>query len=254
MSALDSRSRAGTEARDESALAVLIRAVWERLWLVILTAILLAGVVLGYDLVRAPVYEASVMILVGHEEVPNGPEVIEPGGLQGEVEGLALVTQTVIEAAQSRPTAQAVIQRLDLQMSPDDLLENFRVEQVHASQFIQVTYQGSDRDETQLIANTLGDEIAKQALQVNPSANAITATVYESASLPDEPTSPDTLRDVVVALALGGLLGVALAILLEHVGSTWRSPKSSERASSSPDFSFASEIKAPQARSRRRED
>jgi capsular polysaccharide biosynthesis protein len=48
--------------------------------------------------------------------------------------------------------------------------------------------------------------------------------------------SPDPLRNVLIALVLGGLLGVALAFLLEYVDDSWDSPEEAEEVSGIPTF------------------
>ena len=58
--------------------------------------------------------------------------------------------------------------------------------------------------------------------------NAISATVWEPATLPETPLSPDPIRNGVIGLMLGSLLGLVLAFLLEHVsaagtrGTSWK--------------------------------
>jgi len=86
---------------------------------------------------------------------------------------------------------------------------------------------------------------------VSPSANSITATVWEQAAMPDSPVSPDPVRDGMLALALGLLLGVGLAFLLEHLDDQWRSPEELEQVTGVPTLSVIPEYKVSKGKTNR---
>ncbi|MCA3748410.1 MAG: capsular biosynthesis protein, partial [Rubrobacter sp.] len=77
---------------------------------------------------------------------------------------------------------------------------------------------------------------SERVSEVSPGANAITATVWEEAVVPETPVSPDPLLNGLVALALGLLLGLGLAFLLEYLDDSWESPEEVERVSGVPVF------------------
>ncbi len=246
------------EGQNASTLAELLRVAWRRLWIVVLAAILLAGGVIGYDLGRTPVYEVSIKILVKQQQPSDTPdELLMPGGMEGELQGLQLVTQTLVEALQTRPIAQEVIYRQDLQMDPEELLRNLDVEQLRASQFIQVTYRDTDAQRAQLIANTVGDVLSDQAPEISPSVFPLTVKVFERAEVPGDPISPNPLRDGLVALVSGVMLGVALAFLLEHLEGGKRSSKGTEQNVGMTKASFGnivSELQASRGKAPRSEE
>ncbi len=213
-----------------------LRVVWKRLWVVLLVTIVLVGAAVGSSLWLTPTYEASNKILVGQErgitETPN------------EVAGLQKLTQTMAEAVNSRPVAEAVIQQLGLQMTPEELLEgHLNVKQVRDTQFIQVDYEDPSPERAQQVVNTIGDVFSEQVSQVSPSANDITATVWERAEVPDEPVSPDPVRNSLLALGLGLMFGLGLAFLLETLDDRWRSPEEAEQISGVPTFGVIPEFK-----------
>lgn len=213
--------------------------VWRRLWVIMLVAAVLAGAVIGFDLLRTPTYEASIKILVGQERGSGAPS-----GLGSEVQGLQQLTQTMAEAVGTRPVATEVIRRLGLEETPEDLLTNVTVEQVGATQFIEVSYENSSPRDARLVADTIGEVFSERVSEVSPSASDITVTVWEGAAVPDLPSSPNPLRDGLVALVLGGLLGVGLAFLLEYLDDRWRSPEEVEQVSGVPTFGVIPEFKA----------
>jgi len=235
--------------RERVSPAQLLRVVRKRLWVIVLAAVLLAGSAAGFVFAQAPTYQASVMILVAQGQPGDAPEeVVDPGGLSGEIEGLQQVTLTMVEAIQTRPIAEGVIGRLGLRMSPDELLHNMDAEQVHSSAFIQVKYEADSPQKAQLIANTIGDVFCERVSELRTSVNPISAKVWERAEAPEGPAGTDPLRAAVVGLVLGTMLGVALAFLLEHFGGGWRSPEEAERISGLPNLGVIPRFELPKGR------
>jgi capsular exopolysaccharide synthesis family protein len=206
-----------------------LRVIRRRLWVISLVAIVLTGASMGFSLSQTPMYEASIRILVGQEsgitETPN------------DVMGLQQLTQTMTEGVSSRPVAKTVISQEGLRIPLEDFLnKRLSVEQVNATQFIQVDYRDPSPERARRVANAVGDVFSKHIREVSPSANAITATVWERAVVPDEPITPNPVRNSLLALGLGLLLGVGLAFLLEYLDDSWRSPEEMEQVSGAPTF------------------
>ena len=83
---------------------------------------------------------------------------------------------------------------------------------------------------------------SERSTEVSRSANAITATVWETAVLPEHPVKPNPLRNAAVALVLGTFLGLGLAFLLEYLDDSWNSPEEVERVSGIPTFGVIPEF------------
>lgn len=230
-----SRSGGGPESvrGTEYALPVqdFLQLVRRRIWVIALTLVLVVGVVVGYTFIQTPVYEASIKILVGQKAGSD-----QPTTLGSDVQGLQELTQTMTLAVDTRPVAQGVIQELNLQESPDALLGNLSAEQVTGTQFIEVSYLNTSPEQAKRIVDAVGEEFTEQVSSVSPTTNAITATVWEPAVIPATPVSPDPLRNCFLALAIGGMLGVGLAFLLEYVDDSWRSPEEVEQITGIPAF------------------
>ena len=205
----------------------LLGVIRKRLWIVLLVAVLLGGAAMGFSLTETPTYEASIKILVGQQRgITNTP---------ADVMGLQQLTQTMAEGVTSRRVAEGVIRQEGLRMSPEVFLaDHLRVEQVNATQFIQVAYTDTDPQRAQRVANAVGEMFSKEIAEVSPNTNAITATVWEQAWVPKEPVSPNPLRNGLLALVVGSMLGVGLASLLEYLDDSWRSLEEVERLTEVP--------------------
>jgi capsular polysaccharide biosynthesis protein len=217
----------------------LLQIIRRRIWVIVLTAVLLVGAAVGYSLVQAPVYEASIKILVGQQRDSD-----VPANLGSDIMGLQQLTLTMAEAVGTRPVAEAVTQELNLKESPEDLLEVMNAEQIGNTQFIQITYWDTNPEQAQRIVNTIGKKFSEQSFDVSPIASPITATVWERAVTPQAPVSPKPLRNGLVALVVGGMLGLGLAFLLEYLDDSWRSPEEVEQISGVPTFSVIPLFKA----------
>jgi len=221
----------------------LLRVIRRRLWVIALVAAVLTGAAVGLSFLQTPMYEGSIKILVGQNQSSDVPT-----NLGSDVQGLQQLTQTMAEAVNTLPVAEAVIERLDLQTTPEKFLENLSVQQVASTQFIEVSYTDPNPEMAQQVANAIGDEFSGQVSEVSPSANAITATVWERAAVPDSPVSPNPVRNGLLALALGLMLGVGLAFLLEHLDDSWRSPEEVEQISGVPTFGIIPEFNVPKSK------
>jgi capsular polysaccharide biosynthesis protein len=217
------------------------------LWIIGLVALLVTGLTAGYLLLKTPVYEASATILVAQERGTTNEENPPLAA-----EGLQKLSGTIAEGVDSRPVAEGVIRQLDLEMTPNQLLANLNVIQVNETQFIEVSYRDPSPERAQQIANAFGDVASEQISDVNPSASAITATVWEQAQVPDSPVSPKPVRDSLLALGLGLVLGILLAYLLEYLDNSWRSPEDVERVAGAPNLAVIPEFEVLTAKKKRK--
>jgi capsular polysaccharide biosynthesis protein len=194
-----------------------------RLWVIVITMLVLTAATLALTLVRTPTYEASIKILVGQEQGTSNSD-----NLGGDVAGLQQLTQTLAAAVKSRPIAATVVRRLDLPVGPDSLMENLRVEQLPETQFIQVTYTDTSPERAQRVANAIGEVFSTRVAKISGQANGVTATIWEPAVVPKSLANQDLVLNITIALMLGMLLGAALALLLEYTDDKWRSAEEVE--------------------------
>jgi capsular polysaccharide biosynthesis protein len=173
------------------------------------------------------VYSASVKILVGQERaIAENPF---------DVRGLQDMTGTVAQAVESRPIAEAVIEQEGLRTNPGTFLaENLEVSAIEETQFVTVSYRDSDPQRAQRVVNAVGDVFSKRMAEISPGSSGITVTVWERAVAPGAPISPNPVRNGLLGLMLGVVLGTGLAILVQLLDDSWRSPEEVEQVSGVP--------------------
>jgi capsular polysaccharide biosynthesis protein len=199
------------------------RVLRRRFYVILLVMGLCAGLAFGLSFLQTPVYQSSIKILVGQNQgIASDP---------AQAANLQLLTLTLGEAVDTYPVAQAVVRDLDLDISPRGLIKNTNVEVVTNTQFIDVSYTDTDPRRAQWIANAIGDRFSEQVSDVSSNVSGITATVWEPAVVPQAPISPNPVRNILIGIVLGSMLGVALAFLFDYLDDSWQSPEEVERIS-----------------------
>jgi succinoglycan biosynthesis transport protein ExoP len=157
-----------------------------------------------------PTYEASAQVWVHQEQGDQHVGEIQPLPPPGQLQELI---QTMTYAIDSRSVAEKAIQRLGLQMKPAELLDKLTVEQVENTSFIALTYEGADPHKATKIVNTVGQVSSELIPERSAAGSQLKATVYEEASVPNSPVSPDPLRNGLLTLVMGwGLIGLLVHI------------------------------------------
>jgi protein tyrosine kinase modulator len=225
-----------SEDEGSFSLSDLTRVVLKRLWVILLVVCVVVGAAVGASLWQTPTYQASAQVWVDQKQGD------QQTNLAGTVEGLQTIILTMIHAIDSRPVAAEAIQRLGLEMTPVELLDNLSIEQVESTSFIVLTYQGTDPVETTQIVNTVGEVSSELISERSAAGSQLTANVYEEAMVPESPVSPDPLRNGILAAVFGVMLGIGLALLMEYLDHSWRSPEEVEQVSGVPTFATIPEF------------
>jgi capsular polysaccharide biosynthesis protein len=196
---------------------LILQTIRRRMWTIMLVALVSAGAATGFSLLQTPTYESSVKILLGTKTTGDTNSALDVADLQE-------LTLTVATAVPTTPVAEAVEERLkDPEVSAGQVLSNTSAEPDPGTVFVNVSYKASEPDNAQLIANTIGTVLSEKIPEMGLGESAITATVWEPATLPETPLSPDPVRNTVIGLVLGSLLGLVLVFLLEHISDSWTS-------------------------------
>ena len=181
----------------------------------LVAVVIVAATVAMASLVETPQYEASSTLLIGQDR-----SLLEGPPLDARVQGLQQLTMTLAEAAQSRPVAEETIERLKLPMNPDVFLERLEAEPIENTQFIELSYTDPDPMRARVVTNTVGDVLSEQVSEVGQDGSGMTARLWERAPVPEEPVSPNPLRNGLVTLASGLLLFVGLAVALPRLAAS----------------------------------
>lgn len=230
--------------QDVLSLKDLISVVRRRSWVIALAAIVVTAVALGYSLMQTPQYEASSRVLLVVQKVigdaetaPDSPEQVEqaPDSLQGDAQTIELYAQTMAQALPNTRIAENVVRELNLAMSPSDLLDGLSVESIPETSLVEIVYTDSDPERARDVANAVAEAATEETVPVDQLAkNSLTTVTWEEAQTPASPVAPQPMRNALIGLVAGIMLGVGLAFLLEYLDDGVRSPGEAERVSGLP--------------------
>ncbi|GAB1642989.1 polysaccharide biosynthesis tyrosine autokinase [Krasilnikovia sp. MM14-A1259] len=208
-----------------------LRAIRKRWWLVVGTTAVAVGVAITVTMLTPPKYAASVTFFVS----TRGEEVTQAfqGGqfAQQRVKSYVDVltsnrlAQAIVDSGATNLSAEAVQGEISAQVVPDTVL-------------VAATVTDEDRVRALQLAQTLAVQfpLLIEGLETPPGAKIATVGVRIIAEpkLADSPVSPQPQRNVLLAIALGVLVGVGIAALRESLDTTIRTPEVLNKAASAP--------------------
>ena len=219
-------------------LGELLKPIKRWFWVVAMTALACTGLIVGYSMMQAPTYQASIKVVIGQE----GKMFADPG----QAVYLQQLAPTLSEAIATRPVMEAVVKDLNLQISPETLIYSTTAEPLADSQFIDVSYTDTDAKRAQMVVNAIGEEFENQI--AGESVNdAVTVSVWNRA-LGAAQVSPNTMLNGSIAAVIGVVLGIGLAFLLDYRDKSWRSSEEAEQISGAPTLGAIPAFKALNAK------
>lgn len=191
------KSGAGLEVNIGELLAVLVR----KWWIILLSGIMAAGVFFfGTKMFAVPEYESVTKIFVLSQE--NGNYLTST-----DLQLSSYLTRDYAELIRSRTVAEEVIDRLDLEISPEGLMGMVYVQTKADTRVVSIVVKNSNPELAQKLANTIREVSARQIVDV---MGVQAVNVVDEANLPVSPSSPNLVNNVI----LGGAWGLVIAIIL----------------------------------------
>ncbi|MEY2477441.1 MAG: tyrosine-protein kinase [Actinomycetota bacterium] len=200
----------------------------------ILTLTVAAGVAAGYlNTPRAATYSAEATIYVGSKQLGTADQARVS---QDAVLGLERVIKTFASMIDSKPIAEAALQRVDVQRSAAGVVAATQALPVTDTQLLRIRVTDQEPAVARDLANGIADAFVEKIESFEPSRQPaagelpqLPAYVFEHAGLPTVPMATGLLRRMI----LGGLFGFVLAasaiFLLEYLDVTVKTPADLER-------------------------
>ena len=196
----------------------LLRTIWRKKFLILLTAILTTGLAFAYSAFLAtPQYDSTTRLYVVNQSSDNGA-VITTQDLQA---GSFLV-QDYKEIILSQDVLKNVTTTLGI---TDDIKEKITVNIPVDTRILSISVRDSDPNQAATIANTLRDEAAKKIIEVTKVSDV---TTLEAALPAEKPSTPQTKRNLVLGFIVGAFLATALVLVLEVLDDRVKRPQDIE--------------------------
>lgn len=200
-------------------------------WLGVLVITLVCCVAAaGWTATRPKVYAANSSGMVQFNQGNN------QGGLANINDQTAVNRATTyVDLATSRAVAQAVIDKMHLNTTPDALVGNIAVTQTTDTPNLKIVARAASPQAAQALADAWVSALAAQvqviqdASHAPPGAGLAVIKEIDQASLPSSPVSPNPRRNLLLGLLAGLLLGAAYALLRNTLDRRLRDAEDTEQ-------------------------
>jgi receptor protein-tyrosine kinase len=206
----------------------MLRRRWKTIAAMFLLAVVISGVISAVTPKR---YESTASVFVT-ADARNLSEFGQGGfAVTGRVASYASL------AAQNG-LMQRVIDRLNLQLKPDDLASRVSAEVPEGTTFIDISAKEDTAVKAQILATALSEEFVKYIEELETpngqEASQIKATITDPATFNGDPVAPQTMLNLIIAALLGLVLGAGLALIRDLLDNTVKSVEDVEEVTKAP--------------------
>ena len=189
----------------------LLRALWGRIWLILLAGLLAAGI--GFSYARfavSPRYEASILMYVNNSSFSLGSTSFSINS--SEISAAQSLVDTYIVIMESRTTLEDVIKRADVDYSYEALRKMVTAGAVNGTEIFRVTVNSTDPEEAALLANTISKVLPDTISDV---VDGSSVRIVDRAVVPTQKVSPSITKYTAIGFALGFLISSAVVALID---------------------------------------
>ncbi|MER1956103.1 MAG: Wzz/FepE/Etk N-terminal domain-containing protein [Solibacillus sp.] len=198
-------------------LSKIVEIIRKRIVLIIIFIIISISISIGVTFyVLTPIYQAQTQILVNQKS-----NSVETNSWQATDIDLRLIN-TYNEIITSPVILTPVIEKLELDTTPEQLMEQITVSSKSDSQVVNISVIVPDPLNAVEIANTVA-EVFKEQIPKLMSVDNITILSAAKQSDSPRPLKPNKELNLVVGAVIGFMLGVGLAMYLEFLDTTIKS-------------------------------
>ena len=196
----------------------LLRTIWRKKFLILLTAILTTGLAFAYSAFLAtPQYDSTTRLYVVTQSSDNGAGITNQ-----DLQAGSFLVQDYKEIILSQDVLKNVTTTLGI---TEDIKGKITVTIPTDTRILSITVRDSDPNQAATIANTLRDEAAKKIIEVTKVSDV---TTLEAALPAENPSTPQTKRNLVLGFIVGAFLATALVLVLEVLDDRVKRPQDIE--------------------------
>ena len=196
----------------------LLRTIWRKKFLILLTAILTTGLAFAYSaFLVTPQYDSTTRLYVVNQSSDNGAVITNQ-----DLQAGSFLVKDYKEIILSQDVLKNVTTTLGI---TEDIKGKITVTIPTDTRILSITVSDSDPNQAATIANTLRDEAAKKIIEVTKVSDV---TTLEAALPAENPSTPQTKRNLVLGFIVGAFLATALVLVLEVLDDRVKRPQDIE--------------------------
>ncbi|HEM2797062.1 TPA: capsular biosynthesis protein CpsC [Streptococcus suis] len=197
---------------------LLLKTIWRKKFLIILTALFGAGIAFVYSsFLVTPQFDSTTRIYVVSQNVEAGA-----GLTSQELQAGTYLVKDYKEIILSQDVLTQVATELNLKES---LKEKISVSIPVDTRIVSISVRDADPNEAARIANSLRTFAAQKIVEVTKVSDV---TTLEEAVPAEEPTTPNTKRNIILGLLAGGILATGLVLVMEVLDDRVKRPQDIE--------------------------
>lgn len=187
--------------------------VLRKAWIFILLAVLIGGALaFGAASLQRPVFQSTASLYFALNQGTSASDLNQ---------GSAYTQNQMLSFAQlatSSRVLEPVIDDLELGITPRELARSIDVSIPQSTVILRITASSTDPERSAEIANAVAASLTDTVVEVAPKgpegAPTISAEAIDDAVVPQFQASPNKTRDALLGAVVGGLLGVAIALIV----------------------------------------
>ena len=199
----------------------LLKTIWKRKFLIILTALITAVIALGYSVfIAKPSYQSTTRIYVVNRQQSDNNALTNQ-----DLQAGAYLVKDYKEIILSQDVLSTVISELKLSSTTADLAGKVAVSVPTDTRIVSITVTNGDPNQASRIANTLREVAAEKIITVTKVSDV---TTLEEAEAPKSPSSPNIRRNVMIGFVGGAVAMVVLVLIVAVLDDRVKKPEDIE--------------------------
>lgn len=191
-------------------LIALAKALWHRLWAIILAAVVIGGATFSYArFYITPMYRAEALMYVNNSSFSVGSTSFSISS--SELTAAQSLVDTYIVILNTRTTLNAVIKDAKLDYTYEELKNMISAEALNNTEIFSVAVESADPEEAEVIANSIAKILPDKIADI---VDGSSVRIVDHAVVPSEKVSPNITKMTVIGCFVGAFIAATIIVVL----------------------------------------
>lgn len=190
---------------------------WQLIVGITLIATILATV-FSFFIIK-PKYQASAKLFIGKESTAESNN--------SDIQMYQQLIKTYTTVITTNDLVDRALDKKEMDMKSQEVLSNLNVVPGAGTQVLEIKYISKDKEESKAVVEAISEEFVAYSSTLISNADV---KIIENVRVPEAPVSPNKKLNIAIAILLGMMVGVGLALLIEFMDSTFKDKDSLENA------------------------
>lgn len=196
----------------------LIKILWSKAWLIVISMILLGAVMFSYAMFFiTPLYQSTAKMYVNNTSIKVGSTSFSISS--SELSAAKTLLDLYVEILKTRTTLEEVIRRAELEYTYEQLAPMISAGSVNGTEIFRITVTNSDPDMAEKIADTIVEVLPDRISEI---VDGSSVRLVDHAVRPTRRSSPDYSRYAVIGMIAGMVLSCAAIIIFDLMDTSVR--------------------------------